>query len=298
MGTGVDRRIFVVGVPRSGTTLVQSLLASHSEMTSFTESHFFSRHFRLLPLASMAVLVRDPTQRVLEFLNENRVDLEVATSSRLTLEGWLRKGLPLPLQTRAVARRLLGVLDTLAMERGRSNWVEKTPRHLLYVPFLERVSRPECETHFVHVIRRGLDVVASLHRASHSWQHAYDLETCVKRWNDDVEFSLNRSSSSCDHFVFYEDLLAEPDKTLKQLLRALELGWQADVLDQFGEVSRRLITKDEAWKSDIDRGVRPSPTSGEALTDAQREQAAASLRPELYRRLYASSRAEELGSAR
>ena len=51
----IERRIFIVGVPRSGTTLLQSLLAAHSELTSFTESHFFSRYFSL-SLQTVALL--------------------------------------------------------------------------------------------------------------------------------------------------------------------------------------------------------------------------------------------------
>ena len=35
-------RIFLVGCPRSGTTLTQSLLAAHPMVASFPESHFFS----------------------------------------------------------------------------------------------------------------------------------------------------------------------------------------------------------------------------------------------------------------
>ncbi|MFT6629815.1 MAG: hypothetical protein ACJA1R_003098, partial [Flavobacteriales bacterium] len=35
--------IFVIGAPRSGTTLVQSLLAAHPQLTSVPETSFFSR---------------------------------------------------------------------------------------------------------------------------------------------------------------------------------------------------------------------------------------------------------------
>ncbi|NJL67494.1 MAG: sulfotransferase [Microcoleus sp. SM1_3_4] len=35
------KRIFLVGCPRSGTTILQSLLASHPEIISFPESKFF-----------------------------------------------------------------------------------------------------------------------------------------------------------------------------------------------------------------------------------------------------------------
>ncbi|HEY9694672.1 MAG TPA: sulfotransferase [Oculatellaceae cyanobacterium] len=34
-------RLFLVGCPRSGTTLLQSLLVAHPEILSFPESHFF-----------------------------------------------------------------------------------------------------------------------------------------------------------------------------------------------------------------------------------------------------------------
>ena len=69
---GIDMRVFVVGVPRSGTTLLQSLLAAHSRVASFTESHFWSRHFRALPRLSSAVLTRDPAPRLREFLDRKR----------------------------------------------------------------------------------------------------------------------------------------------------------------------------------------------------------------------------------
>ena len=37
----IKDRIFIVGCPRSGTTLLQSLLAAHPQIHSFPETHFF-----------------------------------------------------------------------------------------------------------------------------------------------------------------------------------------------------------------------------------------------------------------
>ncbi len=34
-------RIFLVGTPRSGTTLYQSIMAAHSQILSLPETHFF-----------------------------------------------------------------------------------------------------------------------------------------------------------------------------------------------------------------------------------------------------------------
>lgn len=298
MANGIDRRIFVVGAPRSGTTLVQSLLATHGAVTSFTESHFFSRHFRLVPGLSMAILVRSPMERVRDFLAENQIDTGRAVSVLATVAALTRTGTPLPFRTRAVARQLLELLDRLTLERGRSSWIEKTPKHLRFIPFLERISSPDSRTHFVHVIRDGIEVVASLHLASQSWERPYDLETCVQRWNDDVAFSLGRISSASDHFVFYEDLTSEPAAAVRRLLSELDLDWQPGMLDRFAETANRLVTQGETWKQNVGRPVRRSATAARALTRDQLEQAEAALCSDLYGGLYEAVRSRRPVAAR
>lgn len=283
----VDTRIFVVGVPRSGTTLLQSLLAAHSRVASFTESHFFSRHFRFLPGSSVAVLARDPTARVREFLEENRVSPSaVAGAIEERLADALPPKLLLPLGTRGVARELLRGLDDLARDRSCSNWVEKTPRHLRYVPFLERLAGPEQRTRFVHVIRNGMETVASLFTASKHWERSYDLDACVARWNGDVAFSLGRSTSDADRFVFYEELTSQPEAVLERLLAGLDLDWEPEILDRYAQGSEHLVRPDETWKSGIGGGVRPSATSERALDSQQRQRVSRLLRADLYDRLF------------
>ena len=292
---GIDGRIFVVGVPRSGTTLVQSLLAAHGSATSFTESHFFDRHFTLLPLLARPVLTRDPAARVEEFLDEN--DEKPPAAAEWFAAGGRRA--PLPLLTRRAALQLLRLLDELTLRRGVSTWIEKTPRHLRYLPFLERLPAPGPRPRFVHVIRDGLEVVASLHRASQSWQRPYDLETCARRWNADVGFSLRRAGAPGDRFVFYEELTARPEATLRRLLAELGLDWQPEILERYAETSRRLIAaQEEGWKPDVGRGIRRSATSQRTLTGEQRRRVGRSLRRGLYDRLHrrAERRAEGSGA--
>lgn len=279
-------RLFIVGVPRSGTTLLQSLLAAHSAVTSFTETHFFARHFTYLPGVPDPILTRDPADRVREFLAENN---EVPGNAALWFftEGRqsMRMRAFLPFRTRRVARQLFGVLDELALGRGIPNWAEKTPRHLRYIPFLERSSEPGPRPHFIHVIREGLAVVASLHEASRDWEKPYALETCVARWNAEVAYSLNRIDSPNDHFVVYEELAARPEPTLKRLLAGLGLPWEPEVLQRYGATAKDLITQEEGWKVGVGRRIRPSQASGETLTAEQREQVETSLRHDLYEKL-------------
>lgn len=283
----VGTRIFVVGVPRSGTTLVQSLLAAHGALTSFTESHFFSRHFRPLPRFAGAVLLRDPRPRLREFLAENGVDRE--SEAALEIEARLRGALPVrvlrPFASSAVAREFVRTLDDLARLRGVRGWVEKTPRHLRFIPFLERLFRDREPPRFLHVIRDGLETVASLRTASRGWERAYDLETCVRRWNRDVAFSLGRVGSPNDSFVFYEELTAHPDSVVAALLGKLGLAAERDLVARYGEHADGLVTAAESWKSNLAGGIRRSGTSQEVLTVDQRRQVEKGLRHDLYRRL-------------
>lgn len=276
-GPIVERRIFVVGVPRSGTTLVQSLLAGHSQLTSFTESHFFSRHYRILPWLRWPLLMKDPSPRVQAFLRENHL-------SAATVAPWAdpftgdtpRPPWQLLRQGFAVGQQLLSLLDAMASARGQACWVEKTPKHLHYLPFLEELSVDGPRTHFVHVIRGGLETVASLHKASQEWPTPYGLATCVQRWNRDLARSLHRAQHpragvTTDHFLFYEDLTAHPETVLRRLLNELGLPWEHDILVRYAASSKGLITERETWKRMIDRPMKPSVTSDQTLDDAQRQ---------------------------
>ena len=281
MTSAIEQRIFIVGAPRSGTTLLQSLLAAHSRAASFTESHFFSRSFRALPFLSSALLLRDPTPRFREFLRENN-----AVSEAPDAEQRLRRAASprflLPLRTKAAAVAFLDSLDALALARGRTVWIEKTPAHLRFTPFLERVSR--APTRFIHLIRDGVDVVSSLHRASQSWERPYDLNECVRRWNSDVAFSLNRADSRADVFLLYERLAADPEPELRRLLKTLGLEWQPEILGRYSEEAERLTTSEETWKTGVGAEIRRSQASRENLSDDQRDAVRRTLRNDLYRR--------------
>ena len=294
MSGPIERRVFVVGVPRSGTTLVQSLLAAHPGLTSFTESHLFAGHFRTLPGPLPAILVRDPRDRVEEFLVENGIDPQrAAEMTRALRRILLIRRLP-PLATRAVGRELVALLDRLALAAGTSGWVEKTPRHLHHLGLLERLTR-ERPAHFVHVVRDGLETVASLRRASRDWERSYDLAACVARWNSDLALSLGRAGRPRDHFVFYEELTERPEATLETLFTELGIEWLPSVLERFGAAAEGLVTHRETWKAGVSSGrLERSATSRHALSPEERRWVEGELRHDLYRRLQEKSSLDTL----
>ena len=50
-GLETEQPVFIVGLPRSGTTLVEQILASHSQVFGAGELHYCDETFQLLPEA-------------------------------------------------------------------------------------------------------------------------------------------------------------------------------------------------------------------------------------------------------
>lgn len=282
----VTRRLFLVGVPRSGTTLLQSLLAAHSEVTSFTESHLLSRHFALMPLVGRPVLRRDPAARAREFLLENGVSQGDAASWCRSLGEIGAAGREL--RTQVALREIVALFDRLAKRRDHGTWLEKTPRHLRFLPGLEAAldETTRRTLHTVHLVRRPVETAASLHLASRDWPETYDLATCVRRWNGDVAFSLEQLDRPRQHLVLYEELCARPEATLRKLLGQLGLAWEPELLDRYADGSSELVTADESWKRGVGRPLAASSRSAQRLSPEQRSEVERSVDASLYERAY------------
>lgn len=292
-GGQIHRRIFVVGTPRSGTTLVQSLLAAHSQASSFPESHFFSRHFsrplRRLGIDSWQLLTQDPFPRLHEFLAESNVAPGLSARLEADLRRIVPSGLKRSLRTQATASGFLHLLDQVSLARGKPVWIEKTPMHLYSIPLIEQVSKTAAQTHFVHVIRSGIEVVSSLYKASQQWERRYDLDTCVARWNQDLRQSLRRIGSPNDHFVLYEDIATRPEEVMPQVFEALGLAWEPEILEHYAQEAGALKTAEETWKENNEGAIQRSATSKATLSTEQRAQVEAGLNQALYQQLCTAS---------
>ena len=85
----MPRGIFLVGCPRSGTTLLQSLIAAHPLVTSFSESNFFGSSFRKLPKCAVYYAISDPARQKFligsEFRNRDDLALPPRGSRRVRM---------------------------------------------------------------------------------------------------------------------------------------------------------------------------------------------------------------------
>lgn len=239
MGTdNIEKRVFIVGVPRSGTTLLQSFLASHSRIHSFPETHFFSK---IIGAASKK-------QKVL-FIRKIRRYFRLMKA--LGDEGIKPKLFPYLFCVRAdtVVRDFRQTLDQATMKSGKTIWLEKTPVHIRFVDFIGKHIPEAC---FLHIIRDGRQVVASLFEASNrypeKWGGAIPIAGCVHRWNADVMETV-RCSGKPKHFIVeYELLVRKPRTVLEGVCRFLNIGFEDALLKDRAKSAARIVNPEEFWK--------------------------------------------------
>jgi hypothetical protein len=168
----------------------------------------------------------------------------------------------------------VNILDRIAQDQGRPTWLEKSPLHLGYIDLIERVIP---HARFIHILREGPDAVASLYDATQQfaepWRRIYPtLDHCIDQWNHCVKLSSRYVDLRRHFLVRYEDLVSEPESTLRRLCPFLDLEFEAEMLAGYGASSERLIREAEPWKAGVAGPiVNANGTKFQALFDeAQR----------------------------
>ena len=236
------QRMFLVGCPRSGTTLLQSMIASHSKVVSFPETHLFSKTIPPHQIGRwFKIYQKSSCTQLLEIIRSLELSEEQAILPSSTL-----------LKSREWSRYLLKNIDQLAnhhAEQEETHWLEKTPRHLRYI---DLISDTDPDAKFVHIIRRGKDVAASMHFATKNyperWGGARSIKKCVFWWNRSIENALPHLNQKNHTFISYEQLVSQPKVVMKGLCNKIDLLHEKKMHHSFHKIASSLIKEGEHFK--------------------------------------------------
>ncbi|HEX5096569.1 MAG TPA: sulfotransferase [Acidimicrobiia bacterium] len=195
--------IFVVGAPRSGTTMLRYMLCAHPRIYIPPESNFIPRFFGRRPTTPL------DRRRAVDIVRE-------IERYRVFFKDWHG---PLPDPAELVDElpqpTPAGIIDALyrryASEFGAVRWGDKSPIYTRYVDLLSTIFPA---ARFVHIVRDGRDVATSmLHAYSTRRFFYYDIYYAARTWRHDVgaaRESGSRLGAARYREVRYEDLVASP----------------------------------------------------------------------------------------
>jgi hypothetical protein len=238
--------VYLISLPRSGSTLLQRLVAAHPEVATTAEP------WLMLPLLSV--------DRTGSF----DADFD-ATVCRHALEDfWTRLPDGRDEYLRAVGS-LARTLYTSASGPGKQYFLDKTPRYHLVLDDLQ-AALPEAK--FIVLWRNPLAVAGSMLENGEHWNlYHYEVDL-LKGFRNIVEFQrTNREGCLVLH---YEDIVAEPDLVLQRISQFLalepvgipELGQEPQlegrVGDKVGTTRYSSVSPDSLnrWKHSLATGAR------------------------------------------
>jgi hypothetical protein len=190
-----QRPIFMVGCPSSGTTLLQSILEAHPNISCGQETDFL--------VSCRSIVEGQYWKKLQDYGFEQKY--------------WYEK----------VAELFHGFKADYAEKQGKTRWADKSPCYTPHLDFIHALF-PNCQ--FVHIIRDGRDVVSSHQRR---WGYKSAIKA-IYIWKQYVKSAreFGKTLPANQYFEFrYEDLVSDPESTTKAIFDYLQETWNSQYLE-------------------------------------------------------------------
>lgn len=235
MPDAVDRPLFIVGAPRSGTSLLRNLVrACEGVYLPPDETQFFPAYIERAARHSTG-------SSLVSFLDRT------AFSTNMRRRGFWpsRPELMDIIKNPAPAIAIPALMRHLAHSERRTGivlWGDKTPRYIYFLDVL-RSTFPEMRVLFV--MRDPRDAVLSMREA---WGRS--LICAATAWRDSAHIArccMRAYGPRSAMAIHYETLASEPDKTMARIADWLNVAFSEDAL--------KTYTGEEKWGAVRDAGI-------------------------------------------
>jgi hypothetical protein len=263
--------VIVLGVRRSGTTLLRVMLDRNVDLAIPDESYFvpqLARRHRgtIDPAAFVDDLRRLPT------LVEWRLSPERVAER-------LRPGM-------TAGEAIACVFETYAAERGKPRWGDKTPLYMQHLPLLEGLFPT---ARFVHLIRDGRDAALSFLSVrrgimTEGWGHPRDARGFARQWATEIRSARKLGARVGPERYLelrYEALVADPAAELRRACDLAGLAFDDAMLGYVGHTDSARKEHQQRLNEPPRVGVRDWSTEMSSADRAAFEATAGDLLAEL-----------------
>ncbi|MGR8978726.1 MAG: sulfotransferase family protein [Gammaproteobacteria bacterium] len=217
--------VFVVGCPRSGTTLLQRMLDNHPQLAVANDSHFIPRLPDLIN-STDPVLTPEIVEWTRNYHRFRRLDLSDATVEHAAS------------QSQTYSDFISALYTEYGRRRGKPLAGEKTPDYVRSLPLLHALF-PGAK--MIHIIRDGRDVALSTLQWAHAekgpgkyalWKEE-PVAVCALWWEWQVGSGLRDREKLGEDFyreAGYEELIGRPEKVLRDLCDFMNFPFAPEML--------------------------------------------------------------------
>lgn len=213
---------FIVGVPRSGTTLLRIILDSHPMLSIPPESHFVN--------ALIEIDLTDVDNVFQTIINNpSWIDFGINIDNQV-LFNLLKHYQPLDL-----GKIIKITHNSYKITQNKKYWGDKTPNHLY---LMEQIQESLPQAHFIHLIRDGRDVALSLRG---KWFGPQDITQQAIFWKDRIIAARNVAPNLNNYIeIKYEDLILNTESVLRRILKFINLEFTPELLRYYERTPKRL----------------------------------------------------------
>jgi hypothetical protein len=239
---------FIVGAQRSGTTMLRLMLNEHSRLCVPFESVFVPAFFR----------------REQEYGDLSDPEVVARMLDDIVADHWVRIGGLVPdpqrvldQEPRSYSALVNAIFMAYARLQGKERWGDKTPGYVTDLDLLNELW-PDCRV--VHLVRDGRDVALSL--AGVSWGSSNLVRTAASwRWKTVLGRKMGAMMGGRYFEVCFEDLVQEPDRTLRRICEFLGEHYEPRMLDYIASGHAAMPEQSLKWH----RSSISSPDQSRAL---------------------------------
>jgi hypothetical protein len=243
--------VFIVGVPRSGTTLLAAMLAAHPNMSCGPETHFF-RWIERVDEKEICAANDWPVQAtgfVNSIIRKSYTDesprplIEKYGLSTEQIRAYLEQQVP------SVAAILSSITELHMIMSHKSRWVEKTPDHIEY---LDTIRHHFPDAFIVRIVRDPRDIALSLLKVPWGVKSLLEGLTYWKRLDDTSRHFFQKDNRS--HTLRFEDLIQNPETELRKLCEVIDEPFDNQMLDT-SLTGKQLNSRNVPWKNKASQPV-------------------------------------------
>jgi Sulfotransferase family len=222
---------FVVGAPRSGTTMLRLMLDAHPDLAIPPETYFITKAQKAWRAAK-----RKPGENQVEAFIDSVTGHKRWPDFHLDADDFAAR-------VRERNPRVLGdgvrvFYEMYAEKIDKPRWGDKTP---FYVRKMDVIHKVLPEARFIHLIRDGRAVALSI---KDLWFGPDTISECAEFWVARLD-EARENAQELPHYieVIYEDLVRDPEPNLRKIADFIDVPFDERMVRYYENVDERIAVE-------------------------------------------------------